>query len=1020
MESILNPWQDYTILHQNRLEPHAYLIPYHDLLSAKQGIREESRNVQMLNGLWRFSYYEHTLLAPDDFWHCDYSDGDWDEIPVPSCWQMHGYGIKNYLNTRYPFPVTAPEVPLEGAVGCYRRTFTVPENWDEKNVRLVFDGVCTAYLVYVNGREVGFSQGSHLTSEFDITDYLTKGENLIGVKVLQWAYSSYLECQDMWRFNGIFRDVYLIATEKNTLKDIYITSAFDNNYCDATLSVQADFTKDSKEKARFTLLDAQENIVFCEETAVSETVAFAKQLTAPKKWTAETPYLYRLYIELANETYCVPVGIKQVEIKDSIFLVNGAPIKVQGVNRHDTHPDTGYTVTVDDMIKDILLMKQHNINAVRTAHYPNDPRFLELCDRYGLYVISETDLETHGMESLNRDFFDMESRRKNANRLTNQTDWEPQYVDRMKRMVERDKNHPSVIMWSLGNESGSGSNHRTMATWVHENYPGIPVHFESECIQAEHEPKYCDVSSQMYSYPQVCVERCTDEKDKRPFFLCEYAHAMGTGPGGLTDYQELIQQYDNLIGGCVWEWADHGIREYDENGNPYFTYGGDHDDWPHDREFCIDGLCSPDRIPHPGLLEYKKVIEPVIVQDFEVSNQSVTIRNRYDFIDLSHLLGQWKLLCDGVVAQEGSFVGFEDIKSHESKKITIPYSAFEMNDGKEWILDISFVLKEANSWAEAEHPIARSQLAFPYKRKSLIMSQDHKVSISENKTGISITGNDFSYRFSKILGTFDSLCYHGLEFLQKGPVLNAWWAPTDNDRIGGECVEPNWVEAGLNRLQHYVRSVEICKQTEQQVEILVKARLATPTMLPLFEVRYQYTVNGAGEILMSVSYQMGDVKSDFAPECLPKIGLQMILEPSFQTMQWYGKGPHFSYPDIKESAMVGIYQMPVADLFEHYIRPQENCNRSDIRWVRMKHDEGVSWTVQGDGILLNTSAYHYSDKAIEKAGHEHLLSSEECVYFNVDQKVSGIGTGSCGPRTFAHYRLYPQDDEFTFLFTPKA
>lgn len=1016
----IQPWQDYNLLHKNRLEPHAYLIPYHDILSAKQGIREQSRNVQMLSGIWRFSYYEHTLLVPDDFWSRNFLDGDWDEIPVPSCWQMCGYGVKNYLNTRYPFPVSAPEVPLEGAIGCYRRTFQIPSDWNGKSVKLVFDGVATAFLVYVNGKEAGFSQGSHLTSEFDITDYLTEGENLLAVRVSQWAYSSYLECQDMWRLNGIFRDVYLIAAEKNTLEDIYVTSSFDDVYCDTVLSVRANFTQNSVETVGFTLTDEQGNAVFSEKFAMSKDISFTKELASPKKWTAETPYLYRLLIETPSEVYSLQVGIKQVEIRNSIFLVNGKPIKIRGVNRHDIHPDHGYTVTVEDMINDIVLMKQHNINAVRTAHYPNDPRFLELCDRYGLYVISETDIETHGMESLNRDFFDMKSRVKNANRLSDNPSWEHHYVDRLKRMVERDKNHPSIVMWSLGNESGSGCNHRAMANWVHKCYPQIPVHYEGECVQDAKLPKYADVSSLMYSYPQVCVERCTDENDKRPFFLCEYAHAMGTGPGGLSDYQELIERYDNFMGGCVWEWADHAIREYMDDGTPYFTYGGDHGDWPNDREFCIDGLCSSDRIPHPGLLEYKKVIEPVVVTDFDIKNQTVTLKNRYDFINLLHLEGRWKLLCNGNVAEEGILVGFEDAKPHDSKAVDVPYTMYCSDDGNEWILDISFVLKKSNFWAEAEHLVARSQLVFPYERKSFDFSEGKRLFISDKRTEIMIRGEAFCYRFSKLTGTFSSLCYHDCEFVKEGPKLNVWWAPTDNDRIGGECVEPNWIEAGLNRLKHYVRDVKISSQKDGIAELSVVARLATPAMLPLFEVQYLYTVNGNGEILLKVSYQTGEVKSDFSPECLPKIGLQMVLDSSYHTMKWYGKGPHFSYPDMKESAMVGIYRSSVADLFEHYVRPQENGNRSDIRWVRMENGSGISWTVTGGQILLNTSAYHYSDTAIEYAGHDHLLNAEEKIYFNVDYKISGIGTGSCGPRTFSHYRLYPENGEFSLLFTPNA
>ena len=1004
----LPDWQNMNVIHRGREASHCTLMPYLDEKSALSGQRGKSPFFKLLSGEWKFNYVTAEAYSPKGFEQPDYDVSKWDNITVPSCWQFFGYGIKNYLNTKYPFPVDPPFVPYENPTGSYRTEFVLPENWDSKKINIVFDGVCNSFHLWVNGIDVGYSQGSHLPSEFDITKHLKKGKNTLAVKVYQWSYSSYLEAQDMWRFNGIFRDVYLLAREEVCLKDVHINTTFDGEYKNAVLDVSALITNPQSDYSiSISLLNKKGECVYNEEKAVSHEVKFSKEIQNPLKWSAEEPNLYSLIIGLKKgdiiEVTKINIGFKQVEIKNSMMLINGKQVKLKGVNRHDTHPDLGYAVSLDAMIKDITLMKQHNVNTVRTSHYPNDPRWLDLCDTYGLYVVDETDIETHGFSDVG-----------NFSKISDDKAWEALYVDRAERMVERDKNHPSIIMWSLGNESGSGCNHEAMVRWIKGKDATRPIHYEGA-----NEAEYVDVFSRMYADVNFCKEVGERENDPRPFFQCEYSHAMGNGPGSLQDYQDLYYKYDRLIGGCIWEWADHGMREVDENGVKYFKYGGDYGDWPNDGCFCIDGLCTPDRVPHTGLINFKKVIEPVHVHDVDCANGVLKLTNKYDMVNIADVLdGYWSIYKDGEIIESGTLENI-DLAPHQSKEVTIPFSKDLKFVGAEYFINLSFRLKEDTVWAKSGHEVAYSQIQIPCKAIKEVVAINTMESLNavETEHKIIVDGSEFQAVFCKVAGTIEKLSFKGLEIINQGPKLNVWWAPIDNDWTFGNGFEKKWRDAGLDHLKHYVKKVELIENNEKVAKIEVTSTLATPFMLPAFTIKYLYTVYGNGDITINTDVTTGNYKYENELPNLPKIGLQLLLNKGFDNMEWFGRGPHENYSDKNESALVGIYSGSVDEQFENYVRPQENGNKTDVRWLAMTNLRGSGILVSGME-LINVSARHYTDENLTKATHTNELQRIDEIVLNIDHKVSGVGSGSCGPKTLDKYLVNPENTSFTVRLRP--
>ena len=1043
----MHDWENPKVIGLNRLTPRAFFLPFADEASAIRGERADTPFFSSLNGTWKFNYAPTPAEAPAAFYEKGFDDAAWNDLPVPSNWQMYGYGHPHYTNVQYPFPVDPPRVPTENPTGSYRREFWIPETWNGRQIVLHFDGVDSAFYVWVNGQQIGFSKGSRLPSEFDITQAIKPGANTIAVQVMQWSDGSYMEDQDMWWLSGIFRDVYLLAMPRVQVKDVFIRTSFDKKYKDATLQVLAKIANTQKPAAQDYKLSVQ--LLDAEGRKVSRTVTKSVSLGAgeaasleinmpvekPSKWTAETPYLYTTLVTLkdnaGNLLEVVPqkTGFRAIEIgADGVFRVNGKPFKVKGVNRHEHHPDFGRAVPMEAMVRDILLMKTHNVNAIRTSHYPPDPRFLGLCDVYGMWVIDECDLETHGFGQAHG----WRSERDWPKNPTSEPDWEEACVDRMQRMVERDKNHACVIMWSLGNEAGFGKNHESMAKWAKAYDPTRPLHYEGDkgLIVA-------DVYSQMYPAPDH-VRKVGEAKEalpfwgwgdnqkieaekygKVPYFMCEYAHAMGNGPGGLKEYWEAFYSSPRLMGGCVWEWIDHGIRVKTADGKEYFAYGGDFGDEPNDSNFVTDGLVFPDRIPSPGLTEYKKVIEPVKVEAIDAAAGKFRIRNMYDYINLDHVACSWQLLEDGVAIATGSAKVSAEAQQTANLNLPIAKPA-NLKAGAEYIIHISFTLAQAMPWAPAGHELAWAQFPVAWKTPALApvaREAMSKLAISQDDNRLSICGADFSLSFDKVRAVITSWQHGSASLITSGPRLNFWRATTDNDRLGwgenGRFAE-KWKNDGLHWLQHRVDAVEVKAIDKTAVQISAKVRIAPPIHGDrAFECEYLYSIFGNGDVRVDTRI----VPQGPFFKTLPRIGLSLGVNKSLDHVQWYGRGPGEQYPDTCLAGKLGTWHATVDELYTPYVMPQENGNRMDVRWLAMGNGRGEGLMAIGMPTM-NFSAHWYTAAQMEAARHQHLLVKNDFITLNLDYAQSGIGTASCGPATFESYWLKPQEFRFGVLLRP--
>ena len=1007
-------WENQNLLHINREPAHASLLPYPDAASALTGERGASPFFQILNGAWNFHYANRPEAAPDAA-ALTTEVKDWPTIPVPSNWQMHDYDIPVYTNVVYPYPIDPPFVPQENPVGTYHRTFVLPAAWKEREVFLSFQGVDSAFYVFVNGRQVGYSQGAHLPSDFRITSYLHAGENDLVVQVYKWSDGSYLEDQDMWRLSGIFREVYLYSTPQVHMRDFRVRTTFDADYKDASLNISVAAKNYGKKNAEGLKLaarlidnagatvleqpfDAPVKLGADEEKLLELTAPVA----APRKWSAEEPNLYTLLLTLADthgnilEVESCKVGFRQIEVSDQQVLINGVPIKIQGVNRHEFHPDLGHVVPLEAMVQDVKLMKQHNINAVRTSHYTDDPRWLDLCDYYGIYVIDEADLESHGFGVIDK-----------YNQLSEDPAWRAAFLDRSDRMIARDKNHPSVIIWSLGNESGTGPNHAAMSAAIKQADPTRLVHY---CESFE-EP-FVDIVSRMYYDVENLIKQGQITEDPRPFFLCEYAHAMGNGPGNLKEYWEAIRAHKRLLGGCIWEWADHGIRRQTEDGKEWFAYGGDFGDKPNDGDFCIDGLCFPHRIPHTGLTEYKKILEPVQVEPVDLAAGKIKLINRYFHISLSHLAGAWSLMQDDEILAQGVLPALST-PAGKTTDLTLPYSVPSAKPGAEYWLKITFTLGADTSWAARGHEVAWAQFKLPIekpKAAAIPLSALPPMTVQEDAAAINIAGGNFQLSFDKLLGTISSWTCHGLPLLAAGPRLNVWRAPTDND----VHIAREWRNFGFDRLQHRINAVEIAKSQSAAVQIAVSSRLAPYGVAPRFDCEYLYTIYGSGDITIETKVTpLGELP------VLPRLGLQFTMPDGFTQFSWYGRGPHESYIDRKESAYVGVFKGTVEEQYVPYIFPQENGNKSDVRWAALANLSGSGLLIVGMP-LLNISAHHYTVEDFTRARHTHELIRRKATIVNLDHAHNGLGSNSCGPRPLEKYLLKPAATTFSLRLRPLA
>ena len=1018
MTKILTPqtpdWQNPSVTQRNRQPAHASLLPYTDEASALTGERGATPFFQLLNGRWQFLYLAAPHQAPAGFESEAYDASGWDSIAVPSNWQMVGYGHPNYTNVNYPYPVDPPYVPDDNPTGLYRRSFSLPAAWDGRKTFLVFEGVDSAYYVWVNGQLVGYSQVPHLPSEFDISPFAHPGENQVAVEVFQWSDGSYLEDQDMWRLSGIFRDVYLVAYPQVHIRDAWVRTTLDAAYTDAVLDLQVKLKNYGKAAAgnvalRAKLLDAAGETVFEQAVPAALSIAAGEEVEAaiqvavkaPHKWSAENPYLYDLILTLSGPRGSQPeverfrVGFRQVEIKAGVFTVNGVAIKLQGVNRHESSPDTGHAVSYESMVQDIELMKQHNINTVRTSHYSNDTRWLDLCDEYGLYVIGEADLEAHGFQpSGNWDY------------PASHPDWKEAHVDRISRMVERDKNHPAIVIWSLGNESGFGPNIQAMADWVHAFDQTRPVHYERT-----REPKAVDIVSIMY--PTVALLENEGQNavgDPRPFFMCEYAHAMGNGPGNIKEYWEVIRKYPRLMGGCVWEWVDHSVRMYTPEGEEWFAYGGDFGDKPNDGDFCVDGLNWPDRTPYPGLIEYKKILEPVVVEADDLKTGKLRLTNRYAFIGLDHLEGHWSLCQDERVLDQGSLPQL-DAPAGGSQEVTLPYRWPAGVPGAEYWLNISFSLAGDTRWAKRGFELAWAQISLPVEapaQKPVKRAAFAPLQLEQSQAGMTVKGGDFQLVFDTFRGTLSSWEWNGVPLLGTGPRLNIWRAPTDNDiHLARE-----WRRFGYDRIQHRIQKVEL-EEGREAVQFRVQSVLGGYSLFPVLGVEYLYTIAAGGDVTIVTHVK----PLQEALPVLPRLGLQLQLPGEFERFAWYGRGPHENYIDRKESARVGVYSGSVAEQYVPYVFPQENGNKSDVRWVMLTDLRGLGLMAIGQP-LLNVSAHYNTPEDFTAATHTYELEKREEITLHLDYELNGLGSNSCGPGPLEKYWLPAAETEFTVRLKP--
>ena len=1013
-------WQDSSVQHLNRLPARAGVFFYHDEASARTMDRALSRDYLNLNGEWDFSLVESPLLAPDGWEQPDYVPlEDWGSIRVPGCWQMQGYGHPIYSSMPYLHPIDPPYVPDENDTGLYRRIFVLPERFEGKRVTMTFEGVGSAFWFYVNGKEAGFSKGPHIPAEFDVTDLLEPGENLLAVKVVRFSDGSYLEIQDMMHMSGIFRDVYLTATpKKGYIADVYTRADMHGHLTSAVkLGGEGHVT------AR--LYDGDAVVGETEGDTADGEVALTMDIESPKLWSAEEPNLYTLVVS-SNGSYApMRVGFRTVETDGVLFKVNGVPIKARGVNRHDTHTDLGWAVSVESMVRDVTLMKQHNINFVRTSHYTDDIRWLDLCDEYGIYIMDETDLECHGMGG------------KDISELSRSPEWTYAYVDRGERMVMRDRSHACVVWWSLGNESGFGDNHRAMSRRFKE-LDDRPVHYEaakdsggfnmdellsSGNVQkimeamAEHRRAPWDpcVDCESVMYPTVeQVEEYGKRDDPRPFFLCEYAHAMGNGPGNLKEYWDVIYKYPKLMGACVWEWVDHGVRVHEEDGSTWFAHGEDLGDMPKQHakksngNFCNDGLNSPDRIPHPGMIELKKVYEPVAVELAHENDPTLLrLTSRLFHTTTDYLEAHWSVKQYGRLVSSGS-LALDSLKPGETREYRIPAVTPAAGEST---LDVVFTLKHDTLYAKAGFEVSRSQFVLPEKASDrIVFPAEGTLETDEDDRFISVYGGDFTVVFDKFAGTLDGWEVAGRELITSPFTLNFWRAVTDNDMRAST----KWRDRGLDMLKPRTTSAMTMTEENGVAVVTIEQRWGSYPYRPVFDTATKWIVRPDGSIAVEVTYSVVDAKY-VEGMFFPRLGVTMGLDAGCDRVTWYGRGPGENYVDRCTGSPIGVYSAKVPELHESYMRCQENGARTDNRWVSVRDIRGMGLIVTAESAPFTFTAHDYTDSALDAAEHDHLLEHADCTVLDIDMAQAGLGSGSCGPEQLEKYKLYLKEPA-TFKF----
>ncbi|MBE6580667.1 MAG: DUF4981 domain-containing protein [Ruminococcaceae bacterium] len=1001
--------QDPHKLHIGTEAPRAYFVPYESDARALGDNRGASSYFTSLCGDWDFKFYP-SLAALDDFTAPDFCRSAMDKIPVPRSWQTllgRGYDTPNYTNVNYPFPFQPPFVPDNNPCGLYVRDLTVDEGvLADKRLYLNFEGVDSCFYLFINNAFVGYSQVSHMTSEFEVTSYLKAGNNTVAVVVLKWCDGSYLEDQDKFRFSGIFREVYLLARDKAHVRDIDVrtalTDSFDEGRCDVTLT-----TAGACEVAW--RLESPDGCLLDSGTVTADGEgAFSAQVKNPLLWSDETPHLYRLLLRAGKEHICLFIGLRDIRIVNRVLLLNGQKVKAKGVNRHDSHPHLGAATPMAHMLEDLVLLKRHNVNTIRTSHYPNDPRFYGLCDRYGFMVIDETDLETHGTEWINNwDYF------------TDSEEWHDALLDRVTRMYERDKNHPCVVMWSLGNESGTGKNHVAMANYLRARDPRNLVHCEdisrrlsngckrlptpvAPATGAAMHTDLVSVDSRMYpSLGEIKEKYLTNKHLKNPFFLCEYSHAMGNGPGDLKDYWELIYKHDCFFGGCVWEMLDHAVDISDDPHTPKFVYGGDFGDYPNDGNFCVDGLVSPTRVPHTGMKEYKEVIKPFAIS---YSEGRLRVKNLRYFTTLADLDLYWTLERNGKVINEGRILS-PTIAPQKSRTYTLPHFNAALS-GAWCTLTVRATLNKTTAWAPVGHEVGFVQFTLSKKETATPIATAHTATLREDPHTYTVSTPSTVYTVDRHRGLITSVVHGGTEMLATPLTLTVWRAPTDNDRT----IKNKWInDDHLDRADTTCRGVVAHANENGTVTVKAALALGGPIVEPALTSAVTYTFMGDGSVVLSLDTAVRDFGKH---DVLPRFGLVCQLPEGFEELSYFAKGPGASYEDLRHSSRLGHFTTTVCEHFEHFVRPQENMAHNGCEWVGVSSREGHALFAFSTRRDFSFNCAHYTAEQLTATAHDFELTPLKTTVLNLDYRHNGIGSNSCGPQLESKYRF----SEKQFLF----
>ncbi len=1025
-------WENPEMFNQNREDPHTTLISFPDEQSALGGIKTNSPNYLSLDGTWKFNWVKSPDQRPYWFFKDDYDTRDWKNIEVPSNWEMKGYGVPVYVNISYPFKMNPPFIQHNwNPVGSYKREFKVPSDWKDKEVFLHFGAVSSAFYVWVNEQLVGYSQDSKVPAEFNISKYLRKGKNSVAVEVYRWSDGSYLEDQDFWRLSGIQRSVFLHARPKTYINDFFAIGDLGNNYNDGHLklnvSLKGSSTGTNELVVDASLYDGTKKI-FTESKVVKlsdgkGTVDFSGILPGIRKWSSEKPDLYPLVISLKDkdgntlEAVSAKIGFRKVEIVNSQLLVNGVAIYIKGTNLHEHSDINGHVIDEATLLKDIRMMKSNNINAVRTSHYPQQELWYELCDKYGIYLVDETDIESHGI-GYNKDVT-----------LADKPEWAAAHLDRAKRMVERDKNHPSVIIWSLGNEAGDGENFINNYKWIKSRDVTRPVQYERAEKSTNTPGRHTDIMCPMYARISQLESYTQDQGKDRPLIMCEYAHSMGNSTGNLQDYWDVIEKYPKLQGGFIWDWVDQGLLKTNGNGEKFWAYGGDFGEAgiPSDGNFCVNGLVWPDRTAHPGLYEVKKVYQYVGFEPVDLNTGIIKIKNKYDFTNLSEFHFEWEVVSDGKVLQSGKLT-FPDFKPNAEEQVIIPMSKIDPAPGAEYFLNLRVLRSDAWNYVPEDHVYASAQFKLPVEGKPLFSKENDPEVLQTNTVGkkLEVSGVNMKIAFDLSTGRMESFNYKGKELIMKGPEPDFWRPPTDNDY--GYNMDKKlgvWKKAGEKTI---VTKANINQPRPDKVVVTFIYDIPGGDGEKIAGYASTYTIFGSADVV--VKNQFSKI-SDKIPE-IPRMGMQMQLPEEFVNLTWLGRGPHENYSDRKTSADVGLYESTVADQYVPYIRPQENGYKTDVRWITLTNVNGTGILVSGDPLFcfeaLNNihddfespgKISQYRKDALTANTHTVDIKPRDLVNLNIDLGQMGVGgDDSWGAMIHPQYRLLDRKYEYSFRIRP--